>query len=66
MRGALVRAVLDGKELTRWTPELGPLSPSGLSCAPMGLLLGLSNCDAPAVFHRMAILEREGQGKPGR
>jgi eukaryotic-like serine/threonine-protein kinase len=66
VRAELVRALLDGAELTRWTPALGPLGRTSPALAPVGLLLGLSNCETPTVFHRLAILERDGQGKPGR
>ncbi|HEX7898058.1 MAG TPA: serine/threonine-protein kinase [Planctomycetota bacterium] len=66
VRVELVRALLDGEELTRWTPALGPLGRTSHALAPVGLLLGLSNCETPTVFHRLAILERDGQGKPGR
>jgi hypothetical protein len=66
VRPELVRMVVDGQEWSRWTPALGPLGASGLACAPSGLLIGLTNCETPTVFHRLAILERDGKGKPGR
>jgi hypothetical protein len=61
-----VKALLDGKPISEWRPDMGALSEFSMCGLRDKTLLGIGACNVQTVFHRIELREVTGKGCPMR